>query len=298
MRTIMAVMMLAPALAHAGSGEELTEHETPEVREPARPYWDTCRLVWQRSPSIVPRLEGPLYLPPGAIPSTPAPAPSSGGGGGGSGLSGLSGGGKGLGEALLVLAVVAVAVLPIIIYVVDDDADPLTLERFYCPEFSFSAMGGVQLPTRSGQQFFGLGFARVRADVGYLGAMAEAELAPQNGTLSGGFAAHFLLRPVPKKHLEGALAIGGRRAIGPGGTLDGVEIGLPHTYVFMRDGYRKLGLELFPRLMWSRAGLDAGADLNLVIPIADVLQLRAGAGVFSFAQSIQFSASAGLTAHL
>lgn len=295
MRTIMAVMMLVPALARAdGSEAVIAAPERQQVDERGRPYWETCKHVWTRTPYVAFRVDHPLFLPDVTLPSSSSgTAPS----GGGSSLGGVGSGG-GRPEALLVLAVIALAVLPIIVYAFDDDADPLTLERFYCPELNFSAMGGVHIPTGAGQRINGLGIAKLRADVGYVGGMAELELAPNNGTLAPSFSAHFLLRAKPKAHIEGALALGARRATGPGGTLDGFEVALPHTYVFSRDGYRKLGLELMPRVFWNRRGIDAGADLNVVIPIADVLQLRVGAGAFSHASSTQFTASAGLNAFL
>ncbi|MBK7863193.1 MAG: hypothetical protein IPJ65_32200 [Archangiaceae bacterium] len=296
MRKLLAVMVLLPTLAHAdeqvlATTDEWAAQQQVE-RERAHPYWDTCKKVWQRSPYVVAGWNQGFYIPPSSFPSPPAPAAPTGGGSGGS----LGGGGRP--EILLVLAVVALAIAPIIVYAVDSDADPLTTERFYCPEFSFGASGGVQVSTGAGAQPFGLGVAKLRAEVGYVGGMAELGLAGLPGAgLTGSFSAHFLLRAKPKKHIEGALALGGRRAIGPGGTLDGVEVALPHTYVFDRDGYRKLGLELMPRFFWNRSGLDVGADLNLVIPVADVLQVRVGGAVFTHAQQIQLGATAGVNAY-
>jgi hypothetical protein len=126
--------------------------------------------------------------------------------------------------------------------------------------------------------------------------MAEVDMTPVYGL--GAFAAHLLVRPPPKAHIEGALAIGARRATGPGGAIEGFELALPHTYVFHRDGYKKLGLEVMPRVFWHTRGWDVGADLNMVIPLVDVLQLRVGTGLFSYIGKVQFTASAGLTAHL
>jgi len=271
----------------------LAQSEQQQVEE-QRPYWDKCRAIWVRSPYVV-NASTPIFVPSGrGLPSAPAP---SGGGGSGGGLSGVGGGG-GRPEAFLVLAVVALAVLPFIVYAVDSEADDLTLERFYCPELSFTAMGGAQLPVTGPGQTVGLGVAKVRLDIGYLGVMSELGLMPSSSSLSSAFSAHLLVRPPPKAHVEGALALGVRRAIGPGGAVDGVELALPHMYVFKRDGYKKLGLEVMPRVMFRRGGFDVGGDLTLAIPIADVLQGRIGAGAFSVLGQTQLTASVGLAVHL
>jgi hypothetical protein len=286
MRALMAVITLVPMLAWAGDPEIPTASNST-------PYWNTCTNVWKRAPYI--HVDHPLYLPSGSV-SVPAPSASSPGSAPTSLGSIGSGGGKP--EALLVLAVVALAVLPFIVYAIDSEADELTLDRFHCPEFSFTAVGGVQVPTGAGQPVVGLGIAKVRADLAYLGGMAEIGLMPAGNSLASAFSAHLLVRPPPKAHIEGALALGGRRAIGPGGALDGFEVALPHMYVFSRDGYKKMGLEVMPRVFFNRRAIDVGADLSFVAPIFDVVQVRAGIGAFSHGGKTQFTAAAGLTAHL
>lgn len=309
MRTLMAVMTLLSAgraLADGGDDAAFSPPPPPPSATEqviASPYWSTCRQIWTRSPYVgmhTPWLvQGDLR---GVGSSSGSGSSGSSGtgssGGGSSGGSGLSGGsGAGAGYAILALAVVALVALPIIVYAVDSEADPLTMERFYCPEFNFTANGGVQVPTGPGS-IVGLGVAKIRADIGYLGGMAELGIMPSGNSVGATFSAHLLVRPPPKAHLEGALALGGRRAIGPGGALDGLEVALPHMYVFNRDGYKKMGLELMPRVFFNRSGIDVGADLSFVAPLADVLQVRVGIGAFSHAKQVQLTASAGLVAHL
>lgn len=311
MRTLMAVMTLLSALpAFAGENEAFEPQPVdpqPQAQQQvvASPYWSTCKDIWTRSPYV--GVHTP-WLIQGNLGGTTVSGGSSGGGSSGSGSGGsgtgssgggFSGGsGAGAGYAILALAVVAIAALPIIVYAVDSDADALTMERFYCPEFNFTANGGVQIPTGAGQSIVGLGVAKIRADIGYLGGMAELGIMPSGNSVGATFSAHLLVRPPPKAHIEGALALGGRRAIGPGGALDGFEVGLPHTYVFTRDGYKKMGLELMPRVFINRTGVDIGADLSFIAPLADVLQVRVGIGAFSHAKQVQLTASAGLVAHL
>lgn len=294
MRVLLALLVLSPAAALAAD-EPAEQNVSAE-----RPYWDNCRNIYGRHAYSSIRVDVPLFAP-GSFSGSSSASSTGSSGGGTSGATSGSGssfsGGSGHPEALLVLAVIAIAALPFIIYAVDSDADGLTRERFFCPEFSFSAMGGVQAATNAGESAVGIGIAKVRAQVGYVGAMAEVNIAPARQPV-GAFSAHFLLRVVPKAHIEGALALGGRRQMGPGGLLDGFEVALPHMYVFSRNGYRAFGLELMPRVFWNKRGIDAGADLNLVVPLADILQLRVGVAAFSHASQTQLSAAAGLTVHL
>ena len=66
----------------------------------------------------------------------------------------------------------------------------------------------------------------------------------------------------------------------------------------LADLLQKMGLEVMPRVFWNRLAFDAGADITFVMPLIDVLELRAGVGAYSHAKQVQFTASAGLTAHL
>ncbi len=261
-----------------------------------QPYWEHCTDIWQhRQITAAPfnaALYGPIVPTPDAIPPPVGGAHANVS----APLSGAAGGG-GHPAVWLAIAVIVVAALPIVVYVVDDDADPLTHDRFYCPEFSFSGGGGVQAPANGTSPAIGLMTSRVRATVGYFGVDATADIAPQVDGV-GAFSAHFLLRPLSKAHIEGALAIGVRRQAGPGGMLDGFDLALPHQYVFWRSGYRSLSLELVPRMFINRKAVDAGLDGNFLIPIVDALQLRVGGTVFSHAGATQFGASTGFTVFL
>src|SRR5256885_2365560 len=128
MRSLLAAVLLIPVAALAEGDQVASE----------RPYWSRCGDIYMRRPFVGIRFDAPFIAPGGSYSS------SGGGGGGGSSFSpgALSGGGGKGAEALLVLAVVAAALLPFIIYALDSDADALTIDRFHCPEFQFSAMAG------------------------------------------------------------------------------------------------------------------------------------------------------------
>jgi hypothetical protein len=200
-----------------------------------------------------------------------------------------------MGYALLVLAVVVIAALPFIVYAVDDDADALTRQRFACPEGSFTMMGGALFPS-GGASASAVLTARVRSTYMYFGGDAEVSVANAGTNPAGSFSAHLLVRPPPKQHIEGALALGVRRQAGPGGFLDGADIALPHEYVFFRDGYKHLGLELSPRVFINTRAVDVGVEGNVVIPIVDFVQLRVGGQVFTHAGAIQATFTGGLSA--
>jgi hypothetical protein len=155
-------------------------------------------------------------------------------------------------------------------------------------------MGGAQLPS-DGSGPVAVMSARLRVTHLYFGGDAQVELAPATSA-AGSFSAHLLLRPPPKQHIEGALALGVRRQLGPGGILEGADIALPHEYVFWRDGYKHFGVELSPRVFINRRAVDLGVEANAIIPIVSFLQARAGAQVFTHAGNIQLVVGAGLNA--
>jgi hypothetical protein len=294
MRTLMAILLVAPLVAGA------QEQQPQQGQVDDRPYWERCQNIMRMQPYVPYRVDVPLRIAgdvaAGSARSSGGGASGGGGSKGGAPLIGGGGGGGGnLGYAVLVLAVVVIAALPIIIYAVDGEADPLTQQRFACPEFNFSMMGGASFAS-SGYGTSGLLTARLRTTIQYFGADAEVDVSPVT-TPAGSFSAHLLFRPPPKKHIEGALAVGVRREAGPGGVLTGVDVGLPHEYVFWREGYKHFGLELTPRVfVHSAKGVDAGVEANLVIPLADFMQIRAGGQVFSHGGLIQGALAAGLSA--
>ena len=194
-------------------------------------------------------------------------------------------------KAWLVLAVAAAVVLPVVVYAVDDPAPAIVLQRFACPTFSMAMYGGADngdllggraqgyLSTR-----FQFGLGHVATDIQYDG---SSDAVSQ-------FAAHLLLRPTPRAHIEGGLALGYRRSFLHGFYQEGFEIGAPHTYAFWRNGLSTFGLEVRPMLMLGR-NVEPSLEAAFLIPVAQVLQFRLGGRVYSFAGEVMYGFSGGLT---
>lgn len=217
-------------------------------------------------------------------------------GSGGSSAPGFSsgGGGKGGPEALLVLAVLVAVAAPIIVYAVDDDPDPATMARFRCPLFSLDVWGGAEGPTGT-PTWVPAATARFRFASSHAGLYAQVDAAPAGVS---GFSVSAAARPTPRQHLEGAITAGFRRAVLGDAVRDGLELALPHEYVFFRDGPRQLGLELKPHIYFHQRGVDIGVDAAMRLPIADFATFRAGMRAYSFDWQTIVGFNAGLALHL
>lgn len=267
--------------------------EQPEAAPPQQQqqmgYFDRCFAVpaqlWVQP---VPRL--------GVVVSSGSsgPRPSSGGssssssGGGNGGNVGSGGDGK----AFLILAVVAAMVLPVVVYALDSDAPPIVVQRFHCPSFGFEGYGGGESsPSALPGAFATMGIGRVTMAYSYFATDFQFDISP---FAVSALSTHFIVRVTPKKHVEGGLALGYHRAMFDGEVRDGFELGVPHRYAFWRDGLRTLGLELRPSLIFGGRGLDAALDAAFIIPLFEILHLRAGGRVFSFGRDIFWGFNAGL----
>jgi hypothetical protein len=228
--------------------------------------------------------------PVGTPNTTPAPPAGSGSGGSGGSGSGGSLGSVGDGKALLVLAVVVVAVLPVIVYAVDEDAPAVVEQRFHCPTFGFDLVGGVDLGERVGTK--GGGSGRITFGMGYFG--TDFQFDTSAGSINS-WSSHLLLRIAPKSHIEPNLALGFRSMTLGGTTRLGLEFGVPHRYVFWREGLRQFSLELRPTVTVGPSGFDVGVESALIIPIVEPIHLRAGGKVQSFGNDIIGGFNAGLT---
>ncbi len=226
--------------------------------------------------------------------STHGAAPVGGGhgaapaGSGGGGLNLGSGGGNA--EGLLIAAVVVVAALPLVVYALDSEPEGEVRERFFCPSFGVEAIAGTQ---------GGLGVASdlhtlTRLSFAYSYLATDLEYSWTSTGVSG-LGSHFILRAEPRAHISGGLALGYRRQEYDGVTRGGFEIGLPHTYAFLRDGVRTIGLELRPMLAFTPLGIDGRLEAAFLFPLADFLHLRAGGRVFSFGSETFFGLDAGLS---
>jgi hypothetical protein len=213
---------------------------------------------------------------------------SSGSSGGRTGGSSGGVGNLGDGKALLVIAVIIVAALPVVIYAIDDDAPAVVEQRFHCPTFGFDLVGGADVgpfgAAGSGQGRFTFGYAWFGTDV--------------EGTLTSGainsWAGHLLLRITPKLHIEPNIAFGFRWMTYQGATRRGLELGVPHRYLFWRSGLRQLGLELRPTFMFGFGTFDVGLEATFLIPLIEPLQLRAGGKVQTFGNDVIGGVNAGL----
>ena len=204
----------------------------------------------------------------------------------------LATGGSSDDKVWLVVAVLAVAALPIVLYSLDDAPPPLVLERFTCPTLSFDYFGGVETShTELGDQTQAINVGRL--GFSYQNFAADFQFDGSSGSVSG-FATHFVLRASPKKHVEGGLALGWHRSIFRDQRQEGLELGLPHRYSFWREGLRSFGLELRPMLLFAGSGIEPSLEGAFLIPLFDVLHLRAGGRVFTFNGSVFWGLQAGL----
>ena len=195
-------------------------------------------------------------------------------------------------KAWLVAAVLAAIALPAVVYVYDKPAPPLVLQRFQCPTFSLDVLGGVD----NGNQALGAGAngfvsTRLGFGVGHIATDFEYDGAPRSVSA---FSTHLLIRPTPREHIEIGLAIGYRRSVLGDRIQDGLEIGLPHRYALWRDGLRTFALELRPLLLVG-SSIEPSLEAAFLVPLAQVLHLRAGGRVYTFAGDLHWNLSTGLS---
>jgi hypothetical protein len=258
-------------------------------------YWDRCYGELESQPDAYVFHTGYYAGPPvvfvegrptvhGAAPVvTPAPPPT------------IASGGEGAGYALLAVAVVAVAALPVVVYAVDNDPPPLVLRRFNCASFSFDGWGGVEGGT-SNIPWAGIAAGRVRVAYSHLGGEIQFDASP-NGV--GSFSVHALIRPTPKEHLEGGLALGYKRTSFGGTMRQGFEIGVPQLYTLWRNRGRELQLELRPGVfITTDKTIDLSVDFAVLIPVLERMSVRLGTRVFSHDLQPMFGFSGGLSVHL
>ena len=255
-------------------------------------YWDRCYGGLERQPDAV--VLNTFYVVP------PAPSPygapvSSSGAGTVTSAPNLGSAGAGAGYAVLVMAVVAVAALPVVVYAFDNEPPPRVLRRFNCASFAFDGWGGVEGGTGSAPAA-GIGAARVRFGYRHLATDVQFEASP---TGVGSFSAHAVIRPTPKEHLEGGLALGYKRAYLGGAMREGFEVGVPQLYTLWRDRGRELQLELRPGVFITTSKtVDVSLDFAVLIPVLENLSIRVGTRAFSYDLQPMFGVNGGLSLHL
>jgi hypothetical protein len=195
-------------------------------------------------------------------------------------------------KAWLIAAVVAAMALPVVVYAVDRPAPRLVLQRFACPTFTLDFLGGVEKGRGElGDGSYGFVSTRFGFGVGHVAADFQYDGAPRSVSA---FSTHLLIRPTPKDHVEGGLAIGYRRSVLGDVVEDGFEFGLPHRYALWRDGLRTFALELRPLLLLG-SRLEPSLEAAFLIPLAQVLQLRVGGRVYTFQGDLLWNLSTGLS---
>ena len=114
-------------------------------------------------------------------------------------------------------------------------------------------------------------------------AVGGVDFGPRNGATGGG---------------SGRFTFG-FRSMSLGGSLrQGFALGVPHRYVFTRDGLRQLSLELRPTFMFGLGTLDVGLEAALIVPIVEPLHVRVGGRAQSFGEEIIGGMNAGLSLNL
>lgn len=217
-------------------------------------------------------------------------ASSTGTGGTSSSSSGSSGGGGlGDGKALLVIAVVIIAALPVVVYVLDEDAPAVVEQRFHCPTFGLDVIGGADFGS------FGAaaaGSGRFTFGLGYFGFDGQFDLSTQS---INSYSGHLMLRFGPKAHIQPNIAVGFRYMSFQGRQRLGFEVGVPHKYIFWRSGLRELGLELRPMFLFGPSVFDVGVEAAMLIPIVEPINLRVGGKVQTFGNDVIGGVNLGLS---
>ena len=195
-------------------------------------------------------------------------------------------------KAWLIAAVLAAVAAPAVVYAYDKPAPRLVLQRFACPTFTLDVLGGVDKgPTALGDASVGFVSTRLGFGVGHVAGDFQYDGAP---TGVSAFSTHLLIRPTPREHIELGVAIGYRRSVLADRVQDGLEIGLPHRYALWRDGLRTFALELRPMLMVG-SSLEPSLEAAFLVPLVQVLHLRAGGRVYTFAGDLHWGLSTGLS---
>lgn len=267
------ILLLSASVAHAQSG----------------PCGGVITHLWMPEPS------GRLTIGGGGSTS----APSGGGNGGGGGpheatpVSGgsPSGGGGGGDAAVLVLLVVAAAALPIVVYAIDEDAQPDVSQCWATPEERLSFYGGTTSEVGLAPFLGARGLLHWNA----MGLEGGAE----GSQLGSSFDVHgaVLARIPPKQHIEFALGLGGRRLYSFLGSQSWFEVSLPQRYTPFRWNALEPGLsfDLRPSFLWNPTGVwDVRLEAAVVFPLGPYASIDIGGRAYSFQGRVQGGAMLGM----
>jgi hypothetical protein len=208
-------------------------------------------------------------------------------------LSGVSGG-SGSGEALLIAAVALAVAAPIIVYAVDSPAEPEVLARHEGFNARARLLGGAvsTADPSNWQPIFGFRGELAKGAFGFDTSIESTVDQRYYGSID----AHLLLRPPPRQHIEGALAIGARRVVFGGAERNGAELALPHRYMLTRDHLNGLAIEVRPGVFLGNRGFDFSLEAGVAVPLGQTLSFTGGARVFSVDTEVRAQGSAGVRA--
>lgn len=257
--------------------DDVREQQRPVQRPEEMGYYDSCFGVPRPGAGRF-GIGGEVVIPIGggaaASPLSPVPISSAGS----------------QEKAWLVVAVLAVMALPVVVYAMDNPAPRLVLQRFQCPTFSLDLVGGADNGRGTlGDGSYGFVSTRFTFGVGHLASDFQYDGA---STAVSALSAHLILRPTPREHIEGGLAIGYRRSVLRNRIQDGLEVGIPHRYALWREGLSTFALELRPLLLVG-SRVEPSLEGAFLIPLAQVLQL--GGRVYTFAGDLLWGLSGGLS---
>ena len=239
----------------------------------------------------------PMVVPPvnpTPAPTTPVPDKNTSSGGGSLNLGNCGGGGGGGGEGVVILAaaVVGAALLPVIVYVVDDDASPEDHARWEGLTTRIVFYGGTT--TQAGVNP-AAGFVGGRATVGYQLVGVEAGIeSSANPSRYATADAGLMIRLPPRAHVELGFSVGGKALQLDGRGMAGVEIAVPHRYLFGELFQGRVAFDVRPSVAFNGGDLALLLDGGLQIPLPGPLSARIGGRVYSLDHDIEASAFGGL----
>jgi hypothetical protein len=273
------------ALGQEDSPPPLVQAPAPMPVENTRPAQSEAHF-FQRCFGVPsqPVVFGPSYgLGINPVPINAAPASAN--------TTAKSSGGISDAKSMLAVVVVLVAVLPVLVYLLDDEATELVHQRFQCPSFSIEVMGHGQTSTTFRNELAGSLSARVAFGFGHFGSDVGFEFSPFGVSNQAG---HLSLRFTPKAHIEASASIGYRRNVLGNQVREGLDMAVPNEYFFWREGLTSLGIELRPSILFGPSGVDLALETYLVSRPWDLVQLRLGGRVMSFGEAIVWSFSGGV----
>ena len=221
-----------------------------------------------------------------------------GGGGGGAHEAtavsggGNSGGGGGGGDAALVLLVVAAAALPIVVYAIDEDAQPDVMQCWATPEERVSLLRRRHFGVLWSGPVPGHAGPAAVARAGHRGRFRGYE----HGSFDSTGRSWRASRPSSTSSSRSPSA--GRRIDSSTlGSQSWFEVALPQRYTPFRWNALEPGVsfDLHPAFLWNPSGVwDVRLDAAVVFPLGPYASIDVGGRAYSFQSRVQGGAILGL----